>query len=85
MLLKDIKLIGNHGGRGKAVSVCRSMRDDWLLQFYFSRYFEITMDHTKDPYEYAVLRDHCKSIDIDPYVAVELPTHNVKLYRRKNG
>lgn len=82
-LLHDVYLIGKIVPRQATVTIPITMWDEWDLQCYLMRYFNISLE-TSETNSFYIIR---KSINLDTlsdYTKAPLPTLEYELYKRQN-
>ena len=81
--LIDLKAIGEHVNDDAVISICPSMRGEWGLFAVLARYYNVSLDWSGRPLEFAVTKGECQSLDSTLYETVDLNTTVLRLYQLK--
>ena len=83
-LLHDVYLIGKVVPKNTSVSVPRDIWNNWDMQCYFIRYFNISLipDYKND---YCIIDNTIKEDTLINYIKVDIPTIQFDLYKRKDS
>lgn len=80
-LLGDVYAVGKMSGPGSVIKIDSSMCDEWALQCYLIRYFNISVDVSETKRAYLLLKKTAK-IDIGKdYTKVGIPLNIYDLYK----
>lgn len=81
--IKDIKIIGSIVGADQIVGECPELYQNWGVQAYFGRYYNISLDKRNTNRKYIVLSKTCSVKDIEKYQKMALDTKELDLYELK--
>lgn len=83
-LLKDVYTIGKTVKKGEVIAIPQEMWNEWSLQCYLMRYFNISLDAGKK-HEYYLLSRSMSPNSMTDYEKMNLATMEYDLYKRKES
>lgn len=84
-MLKDIYLIGNIVPNNTVIKIDNSMYENWYLQFYLLRYFNISVTPSTSMYNYYLREKTSKDISPEGCKNIPLSTKLYDLYKLNNN
>lgn len=84
-MLHDVYAVGKFISPEKEITMHPSLGDEWSLQLYFTRYYDITLDGNQDNNHLFLIVPDTAKPDLQKYSEVNLNLKKYKIYKLLNG
>ncbi len=83
-MLHDIYLIGDIVPKDSLIKIDKSMWNEWSLQLYLIRHFNISVDPSKNQHNYYLIEKNIDTTMINGYKKIKIQTNIYNLYKSNN-